>query len=118
MCNGSKDSATIQRFKRKLFEPWPLTVDVGTAALGCPWSELDLGRDALLPTVFKDGKYQVRRPDGRRAPLSPHTQDRLFCYRSCMLRILFATVLALSVSLSAFAKDKQVRPAPFNNTRG
>jgi beta-N-acetylhexosaminidase len=35
-----------------------------------------------------------------------------------MPRILFATVIALSVSLSAFAKDKQARPAPFNNTRG
>jgi beta-N-acetylhexosaminidase len=35
-----------------------------------------------------------------------------------MPRILFATVLALSVSLSAVAKDKQARPAPFNNTRG
>ncbi len=35
-----------------------------------------------------------------------------------MLRILSATVLALSVSLSAFAKDKQARPALFNNTRG
>ena len=37
---------------------------------------------------------------------------------SCMPRIFFAIVLALSVSLPAFAKDKQARPAPFNNTRG
>ena len=35
-----------------------------------------------------------------------------------MLRILPATVLALSLALSAFAKDKQARPAPFNSTRG
>src|SRR6202045_3773109 len=35
-----------------------------------------------------------------------------------MPRLLFATVLALSLSLSAFAKDKQTRPAPFNTTRG
>src|ERR1700726_4885468 len=35
-----------------------------------------------------------------------------------MLRILPATVLALSLALSAFAKDKQTRPAPFNSTRG
>jgi beta-N-acetylhexosaminidase len=35
-----------------------------------------------------------------------------------MLRILPATVLALSLSLSAFAKDRQARPAPFNSTRG
>jgi beta-N-acetylhexosaminidase len=35
-----------------------------------------------------------------------------------MLRIFSATILALSLSLSAFAKDKQARPAPFNTTRG
>ena len=35
-----------------------------------------------------------------------------------MLRILSATVLALSLSLSALAKDKQARPAPFNTARG
>jgi beta-N-acetylhexosaminidase len=35
-----------------------------------------------------------------------------------MPRIFSATILALSLSLSAFAKDKQARPAPFNTTRG
>jgi len=35
-----------------------------------------------------------------------------------MPRIFSATILALSLSLPAFAKDKQARPAPFNTTRG
>src|SRR6202521_1183039 len=35
-----------------------------------------------------------------------------------MPRTFFAILLALTLTLSAFAKDKQARPAPFNTARG
>jgi beta-N-acetylhexosaminidase len=43
---------------------------------------------------------------------TPEAERRYFCYRSCMPRILPAIFLVLTLSLSAFAKDKHSQPAP------
>ena len=66
------------------------------------------------------GKGSGLRPEDKaRAAVPTQTFEAakgvLFCYRSCMPRNLTAIVLALTLTLPAFAKDK--RPAPASASR-